>query len=70
MLLHTFLTSALEEVEWSDSRPSRFIPGKDPDTLGMLVCERFGEKKNYFPLPGLESWATNSLFAISAKISV
>jgi len=28
--LHSFLTSALDGGEWSTSRPSRFIPGKEP----------------------------------------
>jgi hypothetical protein len=31
-----------------------YLCGKDPDTLGILLCEGFGKEKNYFPLPGLE----------------
>jgi len=29
-IVHTFLTSATDECDWSASRPNRFTPGKEP----------------------------------------
>ena len=35
VLLHSFLTSALDRCEWSNSRPGRFIPEKDHGARSM-----------------------------------
>jgi hypothetical protein len=61
--LHEFLTSTLDEGEWSASRPGRFIPRERVPRIhwiGGWVGPRAGldggegEKKNSQPLPGLE----------------
>jgi hypothetical protein len=58
----TFLTSALDEGEWSASRPVRFTPGeRAPGThwfrsLGgpRASLDAVGGEKNVLPLLGLE----------------
>jgi hypothetical protein len=59
--IHIFLTSALAEGEWSDSRPGCFTPGeRAPGThwIGGWVDPRAGldnvEKRKFLTLPGLE----------------
>jgi hypothetical protein len=58
--IQIFLTSALDEGEWSTSRPGRFTPGeRAPGThwIGGWVDLRAGlddlEKIQFFTLPGL-----------------
>jgi len=57
--LHSFLTSALYRDQWSTSRPSRFIPVKEPQSsLNTLMgwshrqSGRFGGEINVLPSPG------------------
>jgi hypothetical protein len=59
--IHVFLTSALVEGEWSDSRTGRFTPAeRAPGThwIGGWVGPRTGmddmEKRKFLPVPGLE----------------
>jgi hypothetical protein len=59
--LHSFLTSKLDGVEWSVSRPGRLTPGKEPLVpLDRRLdgphsrSGRGGEEKNSQPLPGHE----------------
>jgi hypothetical protein len=60
--LHVFLTSALDEGEWSASRPVHYIlreRASGTHWIGDWVDPRAGldavvEKKNSHPLPGLE----------------
>jgi hypothetical protein len=61
VLIHIFLTSALDGGECSASRPGRFTPGeKAPGThwIGGLVHPRAGldgvENIKFLTLPGLE----------------
>jgi hypothetical protein len=44
--LHTFLTSLLDECEWSDSRPHHFtLQGKKPRLIGWGLDVRYGEEE-------------------------
>jgi hypothetical protein len=59
--LHAFLTSALDEWEWSASSPGRFTPRESPlyqldRRLGGLQSRsgRGGEEKYSQPPPGIE----------------
>jgi hypothetical protein len=65
-----FLTSALDEGEWSALRPSRFNPkGKRPQfPLDRRLAGpqsrsgRGGVEENNFPLQVIESWPSNPYF--------
>jgi len=61
VLLHSFLTSALEGGEWSTPHTGKFIPGKDPRyplnrTLGgpQSLSGRYGKEKHFIYLLGIE----------------
>jgi hypothetical protein len=54
VLLHAFLTSALDGSEWSASRPSRFTPCERPSSTLWTVKSRSGrcgEERNLLTLP-------------------
>jgi len=55
VLLHPFLTSALDGSELSTSCPVRFFPRNDPLSGPLSWTGRFGEKKYPVNLPGFEN---------------
>jgi hypothetical protein len=57
--LHSFLTSALDEGEWSASRSSILSPGNEPharwiEAEWVLDSGYCGENKSTLPLPQIE----------------
>jgi hypothetical protein len=66
VLLHSFLTSALDEGEWSARGSDSLPPGKElrhplNRRLGgpQSWYGRVGEENNLLALPGLEPWIVN-----------
>jgi hypothetical protein len=63
----SFLTSALDEGEWSDSRPSRFTPGERTvfthliqGWVGHRAAMGAMEKRKILTLPGIETQPSSS----------
>jgi hypothetical protein len=61
-----FLTSALDEYQWSGFRSDRFTPGEiapDIHSVGVWVSPRAGldakENRKMLPLPEMESRPSN-----------
>ena len=56
LLLHSFLTSAIDGHEWSTSRPGRFIPAKE---------NWFPPEAEWAPRSGMNVLEKRKLFAIT-----
>jgi hypothetical protein len=64
----TFLTSVLDRGEWSASCPGRFTQGEiapvshwTGDWVGPRASLDAVEKRNIFPLPGIEPWSSSKI---------
>jgi hypothetical protein len=66
-----FLASALDEDEWSTTRPGRFTPGeKSPRDGPQYRSGRCGAEENLLSLPGIEHQPSRLLsVAIPTELS-